>query len=581
MRLRFNWRTKRHRLPAWVGLMGLWIGTIGLAIACSHQPFDGAGATHRVAPAEFALGTNLNGIQDWSTQLPFIDAFKSSRAWAPECVGAVECSPAESTDASVLDLDENGWVKTLPSPEGSPPYTAVGTLMFREIQGQYPAGPYVVLYDGEGTIEYGLDAQKDESASRPGRHVIDVTPSHDGIHLMITQTDPQRTGDYIRNLHVVPLEFEETFQTEIFNPAFIEKIQPFQALRFMDWMGTNHSPHRDWADRPRVDQATYSEVGVPLELMVELANRLGVPPWFCMPHQATDDYLETFARFVQDHLDPALRVYVEFSNEVWNQQFEQAQYAINQGKTRWGEEHEDASMQWYGMRSAQMADIWKRVFADGRDRLVTVISTQTAWRGLEASILDCPLWVAEGNTPCAEHVDAYAITGYFTGNLHQAHHSATLQSWMAEPDGGFAKAIAQLQSGQLLQEDDDDDSVAGLAAVFKYHARVAQRHGLPLLAYEGGQHLVSPDDEVLTQFFVELNRRPEMYDLYTQLLTAWKEAGGSLFMNFIDISKSSRWGSWGALETVLQDGSPKYDALMDFIPQSRSDSGPLKLTELF
>ena len=36
--------------------------------------------------------------------------------------------------------------------------------MYRNV-GEYPAGKYVVLYEGEGTITYGLDAKKDEAAS--------------------------------------------------------------------------------------------------------------------------------------------------------------------------------------------------------------------------------------------------------------------------------------------------------------------------------------------------------------------------------------------------------------------------------
>lgn len=36
-------------------------------------------------------------------------------------------------------------------------------------------------------------------------------------------------------------------------------------------------------------------------------------------------------------------------------------------------------------------------------------------------------------------------------------------------------------------------------------------------------------------------------------------------MNFSDIGTPSKWGSWGALESVYQTGSPKYDAIMDLI----------------
>jgi hypothetical protein len=519
-----------------------------------------------------AVGTNLSGIADWSTQQPFLDAFKSSRQWMPQCVaGEPGCSGGWATNEyDQLDLDEHGWVKSLPALEDPVEYTRVGTLMFREIGGRYPGGQYVVLYDGEGTIEYAYDAQKDVAASRPGRDIINVTPSESGIWLQITATDPNGTGNYIRNIHVVPIAYENTFQTEIFNPAFLEKSQPFRAVRFMDWMYTNNSEQSEWANRPQVDDATYAlGKGVPVEVMIAFANRIGANPWFTMPHQATDEYMTNFAQSVKTCLNPELKAYVEFSNEVWNWQFQQAHYALEQGQARWGADKGDAFMQWYGMRTAQMSDIWKQVFADQPDRVVSIMATQTAWQGLENSALDCPLWVAEGNQPCYQHgIDAYAITGYFSGQLPSDQGKSAIASWRGDPDGGFNKAFTQLKQGNLIGTNEFDDTLPGLEVSFQYHQKVAQDKGLKLVVYEGGQHLTRSDDDALTEFFIELNRQPEMYDVYTEMLETWKREDGTLFMHFSDISKPSRWGSWGALEYLEQENSPKYKALMDFIERN-------------
>ncbi|PSB22516.1 cellulose-binding protein [filamentous cyanobacterium CCP1] len=519
-----------------------------------------------------ALGTNLSGVADWSTQLPFLDAFKSARSWIPQCVaGEPGCSGGWSTDEyDRLDLDEQGWVKSLPAADDPAEYTRVGTLMFRDIGDKYPGGQYVVLYDGEGTIEYSYDAQKDVAASSPGRDIINVTPSDSGIFLQITATDPNRTGNYIRNIHVVPVEYENTFQTEIFNPVFLDRTKQFTALRFMDWMNTNDSQQSEWANRPKVDDASYAlGKGVPVEVMVALANRLGANPWFTMPHKATDEYMANFAQHVKTCLNPELRAYVEFSNEVWNWQFQQAHYALEQGQARWGEDKGDAYMQWYGMRTAQMSDIWKQVFADQPDRVVSIMATQTAWQGLENSSLDCSLWVAEGNSPCYRHgIDAYAITGYFSGKLPSDQAKDAIESWMEDSDGGFGKAFTQIKQGSLLDTDQFDDTIPGLEVSFQYHQKVAQDRGLKLVVYEGGQHLARSDDETLTEFFIELNRQPEMYDVYTEMLEHWKQENGTLFMHFSDISRPSRWGSWGALEYVGQESTPKYQALIDFIERN-------------
>ncbi len=59
-------------------------------------------------------------------------------------------------------------------------------------------------------------------------------------------------------------------------------------------------------------------MGMPVEVMVKLANKLNVDPWFCLPHLCTDDYVTQFATYVRDHLNSNLVAYYELSNEVWN-----------------------------------------------------------------------------------------------------------------------------------------------------------------------------------------------------------------------------------------------------------------------
>lgn len=558
-----------------ISLVALFCIVLSLVFACS-LPFNSAKSVSDkvydptlkyVSTDSLGLGTNLTSVSDWSTELPFLDGFKSSRQWIPQCLPSEGCGDSWGTgESDKIDLDEQGWVKSLPKPEDGLKFTRVSTLLYREINGKYPGGQYVVLYEGEGKIEYGFDASKDEATSRPGRDVLNVEPSQGGVYLIITETDPNNTGNYIRNIRVVPIEYENTFETEIFNPVFLERIKHFGVLRFMDWMRTNDSEQQEWANRPKVDDATYAVKGVPLEIMIELSNRLRAHPWFNMPHKATDEYMTNFAQMVKERLDPNLKAYVELSNEVWNWMFSQAHYALKEGKARWGEDKGDAFMQWYGMRAAQMSDTWKQVFGNQRDRVISVMATQTAWQGLEASVLDCSLWVEEGNKPCYQHgIDAYAITGYFSGDLGSEKHQSQIEAWLNDADGGVKRAITQLRQGDQLGEEVSYDSVVGLVETFKYHQQVAQEKNLQLVVYEGGQSLVNPNSETLTEFFVNLNRRPEMQQLYNEMLTNWEQSGGTMFMNFADIGRADKWGSWGALEYVGQESSPKYDALVNFV----------------
>ena len=69
--------------------------------------------------------------------------------------------------------------------------------------------------------------------------------------------------------------------------------------------------------------ATWSRKGVPIEVMMALSTRLRAEPWVNIPHLADDDYVSRFASLVLEALPDDFRVWVEYSNEVWNSQFSQ------------------------------------------------------------------------------------------------------------------------------------------------------------------------------------------------------------------------------------------------------------------
>lgn len=491
-----------------------------------------------------SLGIGLNGIADWSTQIPFINLFKQARPWDWK------------DEQKNLELDANGYVKSIKE--------TIETPIFADKHPLIP-GRYVVLYEGEGTFDY-FGAAINQSLSKPGRQVIDVDPGTEIVTLKIVKTNP---NNYIKNIAVVRESQEKLFQAgEIFNPDFLAKIKQFDTLRFMDWMSTNNSEQKDWENRPKPTDAVWAKKGVPLETMVALANKQKANAWFNMPHLASDDYIAKFAQYVKANLDPSLKAYVEYSNEAWNWQFQQAQYGNVQGRAKWGDKG-DAWMQWNGMKSAQICDIWKKqVFGEkDKNRVVCVMGTQTAWRGLEDSVLQCPAWAAEGNEPCYKHgIDALGITGYFGGGLGNKENVETVLSWRKDPDGGFEKAFTQLTKGGLLKE---GDTIKETIDSFSYFKKVTDAKNLKMVVYEGGSHIVGVGDPVnneqLTEFLIAVNKHPKMYDLYTEVFNGWKQAGGTLFNHFVDINQPSKWGSWGALDYVTQETSPKYKALLDFM----------------
>ncbi|QFT60476.1 hypothetical protein FIU94_16725 [Sulfitobacter sp. THAF37] len=533
-------------------------------------------------------GTNhvaigLAAVTDWSTQAPFIDLMKTARPWLghePGRFGGMEYADLLAGGF----LDDDGWPLRKPRSLSS-----IGTLILTDIpvEAQSLAGGYRLAFDGKGVIE--VTGRAENVRYGDGEVTFDYTPGPGSVDIRIQRIN---TSDPPRNITVVKQDNLDRFAAgAVFNPDWTARIGQFSALRFMDWMETNNSTLTNWADRPLPGDATWSG-GVPIEVMVDLANTLETDIWVNVPHLADDDFVRRFAELVKERLDPALKVYVEFSNEVWNWQFEQARWADVQARARW--DQQDKWMQYYGMRAAEVARLWSGVFAGGdRARLVNVISSQTGWLGLETEALTAPLAVAEGLSPPAEAFDAYAVTGYFAAGLGTAERAPMLRGWLDE-SRKRAEAAAQAEglSGQAAQDYTaahrfdfafdlagrelrdggvsgvQEDTVADLITrVWPYHAQVAQAHGLDLIMYEGGSHVVGigamVDDAELTAFFQALNYAPQMGALYTTLLEGWKAVGGQLFNAYSDVYAPTKWGSWGALR-YLDDDNPRWDALVAF-----------------
>jgi hypothetical protein len=315
----------------------------------------------------------------------------------------------------------------------------------------------------------------------------------------------------------------------------------------MDWMCTNNSPVRTWADRPLPDQQTQGgERGVSLEYMILLANRLRSDTWFCMPHEASHDYIENFAKMVKEKLHPSLKVYVEYSNEIWNYRFRQSQYARRAGLgLGYSGDPFEAGLLFYAERAKEIFRVWEDVFG-GSQRLVRVLAAQSANPWTSEIIL--------GHEKASEYADALAIAPYFGVDLGKPENAAEVLR------GSLHGILAQCRIDMARRHQD-----------VARHAALAGRHGLQLIAYEGGQHLVGTgsavNNEALTALFIAANRDYRMKQLYLENLQGWKKAGGGMFAVFASMGPYGKWGSWGLLENRAQDPAraPKYQAVVEFM----------------
>lgn len=483
-----------------------------------------------VTPAQSRLGMNLSGLTDWSTEHPFVDVFKLSRRWISQRQGEAWGKGPK------LEQDEHGWIRNLE--EKGFAETPLLT------HGHAPSGTYVCLYEGEGEVEFKNNARV--ISRKPGRIEVEIDGTKGGVFLTLRRTNP---ANYVRNIRVIMPGFEKTYVEQPFHPAFLERWKMFNTYRFMDWQETNNSDQENWDARPRLDDATWTAKGAPVEVMIDLCNRQRVNPWFCMPHRATDDYVRQFARLVKARLEPSLKVHVEYSNEVWNSMFGQNRYAQEQGKVR---KLGEAARPWEGAgmfhaeRSTEVFRIWEQEFGS-KDRLVRVLAWQAGGYWWTENIL-----LPHKDT--AAHCDALAIAPYISMIFSPGSKptSDSVSGWSVEQVLDYAETNALPESARWMQT----------------QKKVADKYKLRLMAYEAGQHLVgsggAENNEPLTKLFIEANRHPRMGKLYSSYLDAWRSAGGDLCCIFSSTSTPSKWGSWGLLEHAEEKTSHKYEAVLEW-----------------
>ena len=499
------------------------------------------------------IGTNLELLSYWSPQVPFVDVMKSSSEW-------FSGDAKDWGGGPPLDLDSNGWVRSLR------PGQVVRKLMLREFGNRYPGGRYLVRYKGEGKLHFGFAAKV--VSERTGEMLIEVTPSEAGIYMWIDATNP---ANYLREIEIlmpggicqgdpfrhalsardcVTRRFVSFAQDRsiIFYPVFAERLRGYSVLRFMDWMRINSSPVATWAQRTPVTYHTWTtDTGAPVEVMIALANLVAAHPWFTLPHLSDESYARSFAQIVKAKLDPALGVYVEHSNEVWNSEFSQYASLSKQAKALGL-----TLAALHAQRTRTLAAVFK---ADlGAERVVSVLGAQAANPRVATDGLD----FLKGRFGAASlGIDAVAIAPYF----------------------GVSPTPAEAGKFSAMTLDAFIHYVR--TTVFPYesahmrnHRRVANQYGLRLLAYEGGQHMVgvgaAQENQALNALFDAFNRDPRIKQLYLDYLAIWKREGGELFVHFNDVSRYTKSGRWGALEYVAQprNDSPKFDALQTFIEQN-------------
>lgn len=419
----------------------------------------------------------------------------------------------------------------------------------------YPDGIYHFAMQGAGDVTFFGKGRNVGGWTRVNgvlRGDVDFRQARGGVlALKITGVNP---ADPPRNIRlIIPALPVDT--PELYTPWFLNALRPWvRCVRFMQWGRTNGSPLSQWSDRRRPDEWTQvGSRGVSYEHMIEVVNALQCDAWFCIPHAASDDYIRQMATLVRDRLHPRAIVWLEFSNELWNEaggfsqsRWLQADAKMNPQLVTPGSAAEDAAFQ-----LARAATIWRQVFGPESSRIRAVVGGRQSdirWAQQQLTCLE-----KKYGAPAA-CVDAIASSGY-----------VGVASDVDQPGLSIEQLFPHLAS--ML--------AGGERRAAQAHNDLADRYRLRYVVYEGGQHLVAWNGmvrqadgttrgaEVNIQLKADAQTTPQMGELYQKLLLQEEQLGADLFLHFASFEKGGKFGHWGLAEAIDQTG-PKLQAVLDF-----------------
>jgi hypothetical protein len=490
------------------------LALVAIVAPCSAQP-----------PANRTHGVNLAGgpvLYDNSV-LVFADLMRGAATF--NWYRGVAPTPA---------YDANGWPTRVDSKTGS-------TTVIVALNANLPAGTYTLTAKGVGKVRFsgGFDGQNWRTVAFNGdglpRTVSLATPGVPWARQIQFDVIESRADNPLRDISFwLPGHVGETFYR-----TYLNDLKPFSTLRFMDWQVTNGSTLTNWSDRRKSTAFSYAGRGrMEEEVACELANTLGKDAWFCIPALASDDYVRRLARLIDEHLDPELTIYVEFSNEVWNDaspQFHQllaARAKDPQGLGGW---------EWIARRDGRLVNLFKSSLSPSRS-CVRVLARQAGYPATLTVAVN--QYKADGYG-----FDAFACAPYFSSRTDL---NAATRLYKTDPAAAVTRVIEGL-----------DASIAEFTGYAAWYKAQADANQVPLVLYEAGQHLVNWQDDASTPLLSAVNRDPRMGQAYLKYINSLPESIGPICW-FNDCGTYSKWGYWG-LKELTGRPSHKYNAVISAI----------------
>jgi hypothetical protein len=482
---------------------------------------------------KFPMGINLSSDVSWSTSKMWVNVAKSARDWG------------------YVDKPYQPNLELKLSPQGYPLSDA--GLWFEGYE--YDPGVWQFSYQGSGEIDFAfggklLSVKREPDGVVRGTFERSNKKSPNGllipVDLKLRNIDPNNPPF---NLKIVAPGYDLN-SSAVYTQEFLDFIKPFKILRYMDLTETNNSQIKTWSDRFKPNAPGK---GVAYEDLIELSNITHKEAWLTLPHLADDDYIRQTARLFAQQYDPSLNLYLENSNELWNNQFSQtrdlresmmAKLIKEDGLTpeaaKLTIDQEALPQKAVVDRLCHISTIFRQEFGTRAGQIKPVLAGQAAnsrhlRKGLEHL-------VATGQQESCQ-LEAIAIAPYLNTPSGTDFNPVSVDEVFTEMNKLYEEKVKP--------------------AIVE-HAQLAQKYNLKLYAYEGGQHL---NGENALDIKTAAQNDPRMGKLLKDYFCFWQNSGGGDFVYFSSIDGNSKYGHWGLKTSINQGETVKHQAVIEAIEQ--------------
>jgi hypothetical protein len=482
------------------------------------------------------IGGNLDRLRDWSHTLPYVNLIHQVPKWG---------IPLHPSEGKIPSDPITGWpTKDFAILIVSSSFDLGGTYLL------YAKGNADITIPDElpGLIQ---NKQYDPSTNTLSAEIV-LPQGSSQMELSFQNT----TGPGLQNISILQPGYNLSSQSDI-TTLMMAHLSRFSIVRFMQWTQTNNNSDVNWNDSTPLHWPLYTPPQHdPWETIPFIMNQLNrtTAAWINIPTRASDEYVLKLADLMLKSLKFNNTIYIEYSNEVWNDHFPQFtvnRLAANDSVYNQGDPYhfnydninnlDNWSYRRIASQTKRIADLFKIVFGEDNvgqwKRVRPILAVQC---DIPIVVIDSLDYLNAIYGPPSNILHGIAIAPYFYLGKYKWWSNLTIDEVL----DGLNSSVQEY----LPEQGWNAEAPAGV------HATYAAWYGLTVYGYEGGPRTAVGCGNCSLDAKINATRDPRMTDICVRYLNGWYRFGFRTHSWFnVGASATTSGGSFSLLEDMRQE----------------------------